>query len=91
MKFVLISLIFIGLALVLVGYVRSQQECPPTKIEYRYVPRTFVEEQEDPTPISEIFAKMFIEPSPWIRHSGGKLGPPTLRGEDINRFYISQS
>ena len=91
MKFILISLIFIGLGIVLVGYVRSQKECPPTKIEYRYVPRTFVEEQEDPTPVSEIFAKMFIEPSPWIGHSGGKMGPPTLRGEDINRLYISQS
>lgn len=91
MKAFLLTLLFIGVCIIIIGVIRSQIHCPPPTIEYRYVPRTFVEEQEDPTPVTEIFHKMFLEPTPWISHSGGKLGPPTIRGEDINRFYISQS
>lgn len=36
-------------------------------IEYRYIPRTFKEEQEQPIPVSEIFESMFEQSSPWIQ------------------------
>jgi len=91
MRTIFIALLFIGITIIIIGVVRSQMHCPPNKVEYRYVPRTFVEEQNDPTPITEIFAKMFLEPTPWIRHSGGKFGPANRRGEDINKYFISQS
>ena len=96
MNFVLLTILFIGFTFIIVGYIKSKQDCPPPQIEYRYVPRTFREEQEDPTPITEIFEKMFLEPTNWIRHSAGKLPPPNLRQhprdtEDINQMFISQS
>ena len=91
MRALFITLLFVSVLFIITGLITSRQVCPPPKVEYRYVPRTFVEEQQEPVPVTQIFAKMFVEPSPWIRHSGGKLGPPTTRGEDLNRFYISQS
>ena len=35
-------------------------------VEYRYIPRTFTEEQENPTKVSEIFDDMFNKSSPLI-------------------------
>lgn len=78
--------------MVLVGLIVLRlKEAPSSEIEYRYVPRTFIEEAEDPTPVTEIFAKMFYEPTPWIGHDAGKLGPAGERGPDINKFFISQT
>ena len=91
MNFLLISLLVAGFVFILVGFIQSRQKCPPPKVEYRYVPRTFVEEQNEPVPVTEIFAKMFLEPTPWLGHSAGKLGPPNLREQNLNRFFISQS
>jgi hypothetical protein len=88
----LFVVLFIGAVLILVGFIRSQKFCPPPQVEYRYVPRTFVEEQQEPVPVSDIFASMFIESSPFINTESSKLlPPPNLQQRDINRFFISQN
>lgn len=87
---VVFVLLFIGAALVLIGYMLSQPHCPPPKIEYRFTPRTFVEEQQSPAPVTDIFAPMFYESSFLINHESSKLlPPPTQQAVDINKFYIS--
>lgn len=92
MNLFLVFLLFIALVLMVVGYIRATSQCPPRKIEYRYVPRTFIEEQEDPTPVTDIFAKMFYESTPWISHEAGKLlGPPNIQQRDIGKFFVSQA
>lgn len=91
MKFLLLTLLFLGFMFIVVGYIKSKQQCPPAKIEYRYIPRTFVEEQENPTPVSEIFAKMFFEPTPWLRTGAGKLRPTGQKNQNLNQFFISQA
>ena len=80
-----------GFLFVVIGFIKSRQGCPPKRIEYRYIPRTFIEEQESPTPVSEIFARMFYEPTTWLRHSAGKLRPTGERNQNINQFFISQA
>jgi hypothetical protein len=35
-------------------------------VEYRYIPRTFKEEQEIPVPLFDVFGSMFTESSPWF-------------------------
>lgn len=90
MRLLLFVLLFTGTALVLVGVLKSQQHCPPAKIEYRWVPRTFVEEQESPVPVTDIFASMFYESSPFINTESSKLLPPPTQMRDINKFFISQ-
>lgn len=92
MKITLFVLLFIGAMFIMVGFIRSQKFCPPTKIEYRFVPRTFVEEQQEPAPVSDIFASMFVESSPFINTESSKLlPPPNLQQKDINKFFISQN
>jgi len=70
-----------------VGYVNQVKKCPPPKIEYRYVPRTFEQEQENPVKVSELYHTMFTQPTPWV---GGILSDASKNSE-INRYFISQS
>jgi hypothetical protein len=56
-----VSVIFL-----IIGVTKSYYKCPPNRIEYRYIPRTFKEEQDSPIPVSEIFNNMFKMPSPWL-------------------------
>jgi hypothetical protein len=37
----------------------SDEKCPPKDVIYKYIPRTFKEEQIDPVKVSEIFKDMF--------------------------------
>lgn len=64
---ILIILLFIGILFISIGWIKSEQFCPAPIIEYRYIPRTFKEEQENPSKVSEIFHNMFNNNSPWIR------------------------
>lgn len=92
MNLFLVFLLFIALVFIVVGFVKANHQCAPKRVEYRYVPRTFIEEQQDPTPITDIFAKMFYQSTPWLSHEAGKLlPPPNLQQKDINKFFISQS
>jgi hypothetical protein len=86
MKTFIIMLTFLGIMTVVVGYVKQTKSCPPPQIEYRYVPRTFKEDQENPVKISELFNSMFTEPTPWLRD----IGSSVPKNSEINRYYISQ-
>lgn len=66
MKPIILTLMLAGIIFLVVGYVNQMQKCPPPKIEYRFIPRTFEEEQNNPAMVSEIFKDMFEEPSVWI-------------------------
>ena len=45
MKSLILILLIVGLILITTGYTRNHKNCPATKIEYRYIPRNFYEEQ----------------------------------------------
>ena len=90
MNLFLFALLFIGLVFIVVGYIKANRQCPPKRIEYRYVPRNFVEEQLEPTSVTDTFAKMFFENSPILSHSTRPLPPPTQQS-DINKYFISNS
>lgn len=91
MDLTLFVLLAVGLIFVVVGFIRSQRHCPPKQIEYRYVPRSFVEEQADPTPVTDIFAKMFYESSNFINSEASKLLPPPTQVQPTNKMFISQN
>ncbi len=57
-------------------------------IVYKYVPRTLVEEQEEPVYVSDIFNAMFTQPSTWIRNVNDL---DTRKRESINQFFASQN
>lgn len=89
MKLLILSLLFFGILMVVIGYINQLHKCPPPKIEYRYIPRTFKQEQDNPVKVSQLFSNMFEEPSPWI--AGFKLSDNTPHNKQINRYFISQA
>jgi len=86
-KNILIILIFVGIILVVIELVRTEQKCQPNKIIYRYIPRTLDEELDSPAYASDIFRTMFSQPSPWINSIDNMM---LRKREDINQFFISQ-
>lgn len=57
---ILIIIFFISILMISIGWTKSNFKCPKPIIEYRYIPRTFEEEQNNPTKVSKIFEKMFL-------------------------------
>lgn len=86
MKLLALLLFYIGIALIIITFATYNKSCPPPQIIYKFVPRTFQEEQENPVKASEIFQSMFEKPSPFIERALGKNTP----SNNINRFFISQ-
>lgn len=60
MRAVFFILFIIGWTMIISGYVNSYQTCPPQGVQYRYVPRTVLNEQlsKDNSSVSEIYDKM---------------------------------
>lgn len=85
MKLIAVILLITGVALVVIT-LSNQSTCPPPQVEYRFVPRTFKEEQESPIKASEIFSSMFERPTPFLNRPSGR----TVTKSNINRFFISQ-
>lgn len=71
MKSIIIVLAMVGIILLSVGYVKSNLQCPPPRIEYRYISKTFDDEQNVNTPILSVSGmnKMFENDDAWL---GGK-------------------
>jgi hypothetical protein len=87
MKVLFMTSLFIGILMIVIGYINQIKKCPPPKVEYRYIPRTFEEEQNNPVKVSELFAPMFQDATTWA--GGIKLGDKSNR--KINKYFISQS
>ena len=70
MKSIILILALVGIIMVAAGYVKSNLQCPPPKIEYRYIEKTFDEEQNVHTPILAIsgMSAMFENDTPWIQN-----------------------
>jgi hypothetical protein len=76
MKGFLFFLLFIGLILIVAGYIQSNQRCPPPVVVYRYIPRTFDEEQDNPLPLMSIFGSMFEQPDEFMKYRGYAMNVP---------------
>jgi hypothetical protein len=70
MRLLIIILLLAGFTMMIQGILKSGMTCPPPKIVYRYVPRTFKEEQDMPVPMESIYGKMFAEKDAWQKISG---------------------
>ena len=63
MKLLVLVLLVIGVTLVLNGYMKQNMVCGPPKIVYKYVPRTFEQEQMNPVKPTDVFSTMFSQSS----------------------------
>lgn len=68
MKTIILLLALAGIILIAVGYVQNNLQCPPPVIEYRYVTKTFDDEQNDTQPLMSVsgISDMFNKDSSWI-------------------------
>jgi len=88
MKSLIMMLTFIGIISIVVGYVNQIKKSPPPTVEYRYIPRTFEEDQANPVKISELYNAMFVEPTPWVYSMTLGSG---VKNSELNRYYVSQA
>lgn len=88
MKTLVLLLFFTAVLMITVGYINQLHKCPPPRIEFRYVPRTFEQEQDNPVRVSQLFNTMFEEPSPWV--AGFKLAGNETKNSTTNRYFITQ-
>jgi len=77
MKSFIIILFIVGIVMTTVGYMENYKNCPLPKVEYRYIPRTFEEEQENPVKVGKIFKALFEEPDIYL--AGRHIGTDNLK------------
>ena len=59
------TFLIFGIILITIGFSRMYFSKDNSKIIYRYIPRTFTEDQENPVPLSELYGSMFANSEPW--------------------------
>lgn len=57
--------LLLGFGMVIYGIRNKSIQPSPTKVEYKFVPRTFKEDQENPVKVSDVFSDMFTKPAPF--------------------------
>jgi len=70
MRAIVILFLLIGICLVVVGYVQSNQSCPPPVVEFKYLPRSFEDDQILQRPVMSIFGQMFEGDDAWTQTQG---------------------
>lgn len=78
--------LILGIIFIITDVIHTNYSCDE-KVIYRYIPRTFEEEQEEQPYPSDIFEAMFTQPSTWI----GSISDIDLnRKEAVNLYMASQ-
>ena len=67
MRSLVILLSIVMICIICIGYVKSNQSCPPPVIDFRYLNKTFEEQQSLPVPLSSIYSNMFEGNDAWIQ------------------------
>jgi len=88
-KALIVLMVFLGIMLLVVDVVRINTGLYRKKprVIYRYIPRTFEEEQEDPLMVSDVFETMFSQPSPWIVSIRNY---ERRKQEKVNQYFVNQ-
>ena len=71
MKSIILILLIVGLLLMVKGYTENYKNCPLPKIEYRYIPRNFYEEQITENNLKSLYSDMFNKSSTWSKYPVG--------------------
>ena len=81
-KSVIIVIFLIGLILIIIDLTKMNTKCSTKDVIYKYIPRTFEEEQNNPVFIDEIFGSMFKNKSPWV---GSFTNTDTIHKDDLSQ------
>ena len=85
---VILCLIFIlGIICITINITLLERPKTETKTIYKYIPRTFEEEQREQPFVSDMFKTMFTQQSPWVNSI---MDYDRRKQERVNQWYISQ-
>ena len=87
-EIVMTGIFILGLIFVTISLTKAYSKCETVKTVYRYVPRTFIEDQENPIPLDDIFYDMFNNPEPYMASVDVERRRQDI-GENLNKYYIS--
>jgi uncharacterized membrane protein len=76
-----------GIVCVTINLVRINYTKPETKIVYRYIPKTFDEQQRESPYVSDLFKTMFTDQTPWI---DSVMNYDRRKQEVVNKYFVSQ-
>ena len=79
------GLFFLAIIFIVYSLTKAYNKCPEPKIEYKYIKRTFNQEQNDPVELKKIFGKMFDEPSPWVGYTDRDLNLKNINDNNISQ------
>lgn len=85
MNLIIYILLLIGIVSITLALFRSEKECPPQKVEYRYIPNyeLNVVHNEENLP-SKVFSDMFKTSSIWI--GGSELGSGKTVSAEVQKI-----
>lgn len=85
MKSIGILLLIIGIVFISIGYNERISKCPLPKIEYRYVPRNFYEEQNSQVNLKNLYSNIFDKSSTWSKYP---LGDVDISGKNKMKNFM---
>jgi hypothetical protein len=83
MKSIVLLILLSGIIMIVMGYYREYSKCPNPIIEYRFIPRTFYDEQLSTPNLIKQFSSIFEDENVWLKDRNIKT--PT-KGSNEN-FY----
>jgi len=83
MKSIVLLLLLFGIIMIVMGYYREYSRCPNPIIEYRFIPRTFYDEQLSAPNLIKQFSSLFEDENVWLKDRNIK---PPSKGSNEN-FY----
>lgn len=92
MRAILLFLFVIAVIFISIGYKESRDNCPLPKIEYRYVPRTFYEEQVSGNDVVKLYSDMFNEQDLWASYPRDFIeNNSALTGKQLRSFLTESN
>lgn len=70
MRSLIILIFFFGIISIMYDQFKNGNYCAPPRVEYRYIPQTFEEQQMERMPIMSVYGDLFYKPSPWTESVG---------------------
>ena len=83
MKSIVLLLLLFGIIMIVMGYYREYSKCPNPIIEYRFIPRTFYDEQLSTPNLIKEFSSIFEDENVWLKDRNIKT---PVKGSNEN-FY----
>ena len=90
MNSIAMLILVLGIIFIVVGYNKSTNICPPPKIQYRFLPRSFYEEQTNPVSVQNLFSNMFNNTDSWFNRGSTSSLNETENTDWKNYFDVQR-